>query len=162
MRRVPNNGPITTEKLSHALSGRFDVVREIGRGRTATAFKAEEHATARHVAIKVLRTEAAAGLSAPRFLRELSVVKQLDHPQVLPILECGEAGGVTYWITPMFDGESLRERLQRPSPIPIDVALIIAHDVACALGHAHRFGYRNGRSTRKITPSELELETSGS
>ena len=98
-------------RLQSALADRYTIERELGRGGMATVYLAEDLRHDRKVALKVLRPELAATLGAERFLREIQIAAQLQHPHILPLLDSGEAGGLLYYVMPYVEGESLRERL---------------------------------------------------
>jgi tetratricopeptide (TPR) repeat protein len=128
------------EHLRNALGDRYTVERELGRGGMATVFLAHDRKHERPVAIKVLGHDVAAQLGAERFLREIKTAAQLNHPNVLPLYDSGEAGGLLYYVMPFVDGGSLRDRLQREGQLPIESALTIAREVAEALHYAHGLG----------------------
>jgi serine/threonine-protein kinase len=128
--------PLLT-RLHTALAGRFAVEREVGRGGMATVLLAHDVKHDRPVALKVFRPEVAAALGAERFLREIRVTAGLNHPHILPLLDSGEAGGCLFYVMPYVEGESLRGRLDREGPLPVDDALRIAREVADALAYAH-------------------------
>ena len=65
----------------------------------------------REVAVKVLDPEIATAVGAERFLREIRITAQLQHPHIVPLLESGEAAGLLYSVMPYIEGESLRDRL---------------------------------------------------
>jgi tetratricopeptide (TPR) repeat protein len=128
------------ERLRNALSDRYAVERELGHGGMATVFLAHDRKHERPVAIKVLGHDVAEQLGAERFLREIKTAAQLNHPNVLPLYDSGEADGLLYYVMPFVDGGSLRDRLDREGPLPIEAALRIAQEVAEALDHAHGLG----------------------
>ncbi len=141
------------ERLNAALAGRYVVVREIGRGATATVFLAQDLKHHRHVAVKVLRPEVATALGGERFLREIEIAANLTHPNILPIHDSGDAGGAAYYVTPYLEGESLRDRLGREGPLELTLALRITHEVGDALGYAHARGLIH----RDIKPGNILL-----
>src|ERR1043166_6728224 len=124
--------------LSAALSGRYAVEREIGAGGIATAFLARDLKHDRRVALKVLNPELGAVLGVERFLSEIRVTANLQHPNLLPLFDSGEADGLLFYVMPYVDGESLRARLDREKQLPLGSALHIATAVANALDYAHR------------------------
>jgi hypothetical protein len=126
--------------LKAALAGRYAIERELGSGGMATVWLARDLRYDRGVAVKVLRPDLSAALGADRFLREIRITAQLNHPHVLPLLDSGEADGLLYYVMPFVAGGSLRERLAPGRPLPLDVALHVATHVAAALDHAHRHG----------------------
>jgi len=140
--------------LNAALVGRYRIEHELGKGGMATVYMAEDLKHRRHVALKVLRPELAAALGAERFLREIETTANLRHPHVLPLYDSGAAGGFLYYVMPVVEGESLRERLDREKQLPVDDALAIAREVADALGHAHAHGIVH----RDVKPENILLD----
>ncbi len=138
--------------LADALHDRYRIERELGQGGMAIVYLAEDVKHQRQVAVKVLRPELAALLGLDRFLREISLTAKLQHPHILPLFDSGvvplphevakglEGGGSPYYVMPYIPGESLRQRLERGGPLPIDEALSIVRQIAEALDYAHRQG----------------------
>jgi tetratricopeptide (TPR) repeat protein len=108
----------------------------------------------RRVAIKVLRPELIAALGRDRFLREVTTTANLRHPHILPLFDSGEAGEFLFYVMPLVEGESLRDRLAREKQLPVDDALRIAREAADALDHAHAHGLIH----RDIKPANILLE----
>jgi TolB-like protein len=140
-------------RLRAALAGRYDVLRELGRGGMALVFLARDMKHDRPVAIKVLRPDLAAAIGAERFLREIEIAARLQHPHILPLYDSGEAGDLLYYVMPYVEGESLRDRLKREGPLPLADALAVARDVAAALTYAHARGVVH----RDIKPENILL-----
>jgi TolB-like protein len=107
----------------------------------------------RPVALKVLRAELAAAVGAERFLREIRIAAALQHPNILPLHDSGDAGGILYYVMPYVEGESLRDRLTREGPLPLADALAIAAETADALGYAHSHGVVH----RDVKPENILL-----
>jgi serine/threonine-protein kinase len=105
------------------------------------------------VALKVLRPELAAILGGERFLKEIRLTANLQHPHILGLHDSGEADGLVYYVMPYVDGESLRQRLAREHQLPVEDALRIATEVAGALDYAHRHGVIH----RDIKPENILL-----
>src|SRR6184192_3364712 len=103
----------------------------------ATVYLAQDLKHRRLVAIKVLKPELAAALGPERFLREIELAARLTHPHILPLHDSGQAGGSLYYVMPYIEGESLRDRLEREGPLPLEEALRITREVASALTYAH-------------------------
>jgi hypothetical protein len=122
------------------LSGRYEIEREIGRGGMATVYLARDVRHARHVALKVLNPDLGAVLGAERFLAEIRVTANLQHPNLLPLFDSGEVDGQLFYVMPYIEGESLRHKLEREKQLPIDEAVHIGIAVADALDYAHRHG----------------------
>ncbi len=145
--------PDFLERLKSSLADRYTIEREIGSGGMATVYLAEDLKHHRKVAVKVLRPELAAVIGADRFLSEIRVTANLQHPHILPLHDSGEADSFLYYVMPYVEGESLRESLDRERQIPIDDALRITNQVADALGSAHRQGVVH----RDIKPENILL-----
>ena len=127
-------------QLNAALAGRYDVEREAGAGGMATVYLARDVRHDRRVALKVLKPELGAVLGVERFLAEIKVTANLQHPNLLPLFDSGEANGLLFYVMPFVEGESLRARLDREKQLPVDEAVRIASSVAGALDYAHRHG----------------------
>jgi hypothetical protein len=140
--------------LRAALAGRYDIERELGEGGMAVVYLARDLKHDRPVALKILRPDVAVGLGVERFVREIRVVAQLQHPHILPLFDSGEADGLPYFVTPYIEGESLHDRLVRDRQLPLGEALSIARQVAGALAYAHSRGIVH----RDIKPANILLE----
>ncbi|MCH7491783.1 MAG: protein kinase, partial [Gemmatimonadetes bacterium] len=88
----------TLDRLRTALADRYAIDRELGAGGMATVYLAEDLKHHRKVAVKVLRPELAAAIGAERFLREIEVAAQLNHPHILALYDSGEADGYLYYV----------------------------------------------------------------
>ena len=141
-------------KLNEALVGRYIIEREVGRGGMATVYLARDARHQRQVAIKVLDPELGAVLGAERFLGEIRVTANLQHPNLLPLFDSGEAAGRLFYVMPFVDGESLRARLDREQQLLVEEALRIAIAVANALEHAHARGVIH----RDLKPENILLQ----
>src|SRR5512145_1474823 len=124
-------------QLTSGLSDRYAIEGEIGRGGMATVYLARDVKHERRVALKVLNPELGAVLGTERFLAEIKVTANLQHPNLLPLFDSGEADGLLFYVMPFVEGESLRARLDREKQLPIDEAIRIAVAVANALDYAH-------------------------
>jgi len=102
----------------------------------ATVYLARDLKHERHVAVKVLRPELAAALGSERFLREIRVTANLQHPHILPLYDSGEADGFLCYVMPFVEGESLRDCLNRQTQLAVDDALRITEQVADRLDGA--------------------------
>jgi hypothetical protein len=129
-----------TERLAAALGDRYTIVREIGRGGMATVYLAQDLRHDRPVALKVLGGDVSAAVGPERFLREIKITAQLNHPHILPLLDSGDADGLLFYVMPYVAGESLRGLLTRQGRLSLDEAVHIAKQMADALDHAHRKG----------------------
>jgi len=119
----------------------------------ATVYLAHDLRHNRQVALKVLKPELAAVLGAQRFLQEIQVTANLQHPHILPLYDSGSADGVLFYVMPLVQGKSLRDRLDREKLLPVDETIRITRQVAGALDFAHRQGIIH----RDIKPENILL-----
>jgi len=141
------------ERLASALADRYRIERELGAGGMATVYLAEDVRHRRKVAIKVLHPELSAVLGPDRFLKEIELTANLQHPHILPLFDSGTVDGLLYYVMPFVEGETLRSRLTREHQFPIVEAVRIATDVAGALEYAHKRGVVH----RDIKPENILL-----
>ncbi len=140
-------------ELNAALPDHYVIDRELGRGGMALVYLARDMRHERFVALKTLRPEIAIALGRERFLREIKLAARLQHPNILPVYDSGDAGGTLYYVMPYVEGESLRDRLDREPQLPVDDALQIAREVAEALAYAHEHDVVH----RDIKPENIML-----
>ena len=140
-------------RLQSALADRYRLDREVGAGGMATVYLAQDVRHDRKVALKVLRPELAAVIGAERFLAEIKLTANLQHPHILPLFDSGEADSYLFYVMPFIAGETLRDRLTRDKQLPVAEAIRIATEVASALDYAHRHGVVH----RDIKPENILL-----
>jgi eukaryotic-like serine/threonine-protein kinase len=114
------------DALRDALSDRYRLTRELGRGGMATVYLAQDLRHDRPVALKVVHPELARTLGPDRFLREIKLAARLQHPHILSVHDSGEAAGNLWFTMPFVEGESLRDRLEREKQLPLEDAVQIA------------------------------------
>ena len=122
------------------LAGRYDLEREIGAGGMATVYLARDVRHDRRVALKVLKPDLGALLGVQRFLAEIKVTANLQHPNLLPLFDSGEAAGCLYYVMPYVEGESLRALLTRAGAVPLAAAVPMLGELSDALAYAHARG----------------------
>ena len=141
------------DRLRTTLADRYTFDREVGRGGMATVYRAQDQKHHRPVAIKVLHPYLAVNLGPERFLREIQIAAQLQHPHIVPLYDSGQAGDLLYYVMPYVEGESLRQRLEREQRLPVDDAVYLGRAVLAALDYAHRHGVVH----RDIKPENVML-----
>lgn len=143
----------SVDDLNAALAGRYRVERALGEGGMASVYLADDLRHARMVALKVLEPSVAAIVGGARFLAEIKTTASLQHPHILPLFDSGEAEGLLYYVMPVVEGESLKDRLDREGQLPVADAVEIATQVADALAYAHQRGVVH----RDIKPANILL-----
>jgi serine/threonine-protein kinase len=141
------------QPLANALRDRYVLEKELGRGGMATVYLARDLRHRRPVAVKVLHPELSAVLGSERFLKEIELTANLQHPHILPLFDSGDANGLLYYVMPYVQGESLRARLVRERQLPVIDAVRIAGETAQALAYAHKQGVVH----RDIKPENILL-----
>ncbi|MDB4909133.1 MAG: permease [Gemmatimonadetes bacterium] len=133
------SAPATPQEVEFrsAISHLYQIERELAQGGMGTVYVARDLAHGRLVAIKVMSPEAVCGIGADAFLREISLVARLQHPNILPLFASGVVAGHPYFVMPWIREGSLRDRLRRDTRLLPGVATAITRGVAAALGHAH-------------------------
>jgi serine/threonine protein kinase len=139
--------------LRAALADRYSIERELGRGGMALVYLADDLKHDRKVAVKVLRPELSVTIGTERFLREIKIIAGLTHPNILPLHDSGSAGKHLYYVMPFIEGDSLRDRLNSQTRLPIAEAIRIAAELADALQVAHEQGIIH----RDIKPENILL-----
>ena len=144
---------IVLERLTAALADRYRIERELGAGGMATVYLAQDLKHDRAVAIKVMRPEVSADLAADRFLLEIRTSASLQHPHIVPVFDSGAADDQYYFVMPLIEGDSLRDRLDREGPLPVAEAVRLIREVAGALEYAHTQGILH----RDLKPENIML-----
>jgi eukaryotic-like serine/threonine-protein kinase len=131
--------------LGTLLGGRYRLDAQIGRGGMSTVYRAFDVVLERPVAIKLMHRETAAdSAQLERFRREARSVAQLNHPQIVTVIDAGEESsqdaettGSPYIVLEYIDGETLKDLIRREGPLEITQAIAYAIEIARALGAAH-------------------------
>ncbi len=127
-----------TQRLSSAIADRYKIERHLGQGGMATVYLAHDVKHDRKVALKVLRPELAAVIGAERFLQEIKVTANLQHPNILALYDSGEADTFLYYVMPFVEGDTLRDKLDREKQLSVEDSVELTRSVAAALDYAHR------------------------
>jgi serine/threonine protein kinase len=138
--------------INTTLAGRYTAEREVGKGATARIYQAR-NAAGRTVALKVLRPELLVSVEADRFVREISLASQLNHPNIARLLDSGSVEWVVFYAMELVEGPTLRERLDAGPPLTEAETVSIAADLLAALEHAHGHGVVH----RDVKPDNVVL-----
>jgi len=136
------------------LVGRFELLRELGRGGFGVVFEARDRELGRLVALKSIRQGRREGAPAREasLRREAEAVASLHHPNIVTLYDFGRAASGPYLVLELLQGEPLSRRMER-GPLPLEEALEVAVDVARALVHAHARGVLH----RDLKPGNVAL-----
>jgi serine/threonine protein kinase len=133
--------------------GPYEIIEELGRGGTARVYRAYQESMNRYVAIKVLINPAEDRLGfVQRFEREVEVVAQLNHPNIVAVYDAGEVEELIYLVMQCVNGGTFRQRLGQP--MPTDEACAAMIQMAQALHHAHTRGVVH----RDVKPSNMLID----
>lgn len=144
--------------VGEVIAGRYELEELVANGGMARVFKAHDTALERHVALKILQARFGEDDEhVARFRREARVVAQLSHPNVVPVLDRGEADGHQYIVLEYVEGETLKAFVERTGPLPTRRALEIGLEIADGLAYAHH----NGLVHRDVKPQNVLLTRDG-
>ena len=129
----------------------YTILSPIGAGGMGRVYLAHDTKHDRRVAIKVLAPHFERVVGPQRFLREIRITAGLTHPRIVPLYDSGEVNGQLFYAMSYVDGESLRQRLDRETMLPVAQALEWGAEVAEGLAFAHAHGVVH----RDIKPENL-------
>jgi hypothetical protein len=138
--------------------GGYRLLRELGAGGMGAVYEAEETASGRRVALKVIGSEYAASPDAvERFRQEGRLASMLSHPRCVFVLAVDEEAGRPYIVMELMPGDTLKDLVDRKGPLPVELALARILDVIEGLQEAHRLEIIH----RDVKPSNCFLEADG-
>ena len=124
----------------------------------SSVYKAHDQLLERNVALKVLHPHYGDDAEyVERFRREARAVAQLSHPNIVTVIDRGEADGHQFIVFELIDGENLKELVERTGPLPVRRAVELALAVAEGLAFAHEHGLVH----RDVKPQNVLLNGDG-
>jgi serine/threonine protein kinase len=137
--------------------GRFEIIRELGRGAQSVVYLARDPHLQREVAIKTLHFLRADQKQNAVLLSEARMVSQLRHPNIVPIFEAGEQDGDLYLVFEYVPGKNLADYLKISGGLTPVKAIAILHPILDAIAHAHAAGLIH----RDLKPSNILINEDG-
>jgi eukaryotic-like serine/threonine-protein kinase len=141
-------------RLYAALGDRYHIERTLGEGGLSTVYLARDLKHGRDVAVKVLRSEVGAAVGPERFNREMETAATLSHPNILPIFDWGDAGGMLFGVMPSARGYTLRDVIESAGQLSVEESIRICAEIAGALDYAHGRGVLH----RDVKPQNVILD----
>jgi len=136
----------------------YEVANRLGTGGMGEVFRALRKSDGHPVAIKIIKPAVAHDSAATkRFLREIRILGQLQHPSIVPLLESGQAGDQLYFVMELVDGVSLDRWVKTQPPLSAATAVALIRPVLTALLYAHSMGYVH----RDVKPANILVSTAG-
>ncbi len=148
---------LASSLIGTVLSGRYRLESKLGSGGMSTVYLARDITLERWVAAKVMHREMSDQPDQiERFRREARAVAQLSHPNVVSVIDAGEDGGHPYIVFEYVDGETLKQRIERVGPLPVDEATAYAIEIGRGLAAAHsrRLVHRDVKPQNVLIDSE--------
>src|SRR5262245_59113925 len=136
---------------------RYELLDEIGGGGMGTVYRGRDRQTANEVAVKRLRAGVVDATSVERFRRSGALLRRLNHPNIVQLLDAYESRGEHFLVMEYVAGGSLRQELDRVASLPLRRVLSIAIEVADALARAHHLGVIH----RDIKPANILIAGDG-
>ncbi len=144
--------------LGETIAGRYELEELVGHGGMSSVYKARDSLLERNVALKILHEQYNADEEfVERFKREARSVAQLQHPNIVTVIDRGEEGRRQYIVFEYVDGENLKELVVRKGRLDVREALEIALEVARGLAFAHEHGVVH----RDVKPQNVLLNGDG-
>ncbi|MFM8633212.1 MAG: serine/threonine-protein kinase [Planctomycetia bacterium] len=137
--------------------GQYRILDEIGRGGMGQVFKAEHGIMKRVVAVKVLPHSKMNAHTEAAFQREIRMLAELDHENIVRALDAGYDGNVHYLVTEYIAGRDLRRQVERHGPLDLQRAALVIAQAARGLAYAHRRGFVH----RDVKPGNLLVTRDG-
>jgi serine/threonine-protein kinase len=144
--------------IGQLLAGRYELQDVAGSGGMSSVYRARDTVLERTVAIKILHEHFSDDPEyVERFRREARALAQLNHPNIVTVIDRGEFEGRQFIVFEHVEGENLKELIDRESRLPVDQALALVHQVARGLAFAHDHGVVH----RDVKPHNVLIDVDG-
>ena len=145
-------------KIGQLVANRYEIEGVLGMGGMSTVFRARDNVLGRRVALKVLHEQHSHDAEyVERFRREARAIARLSHPNIVTVIDRGEFDGSQYIVFEYVSGANLKELLEREGPLPVELALALAHQAARGLAFAHQHGVVH----RDVKPQNVLVDENG-
>ena len=136
------------------VADRYELEQLVGSGGMSSVFRARDRVLERTVALKVLHERLTTHQDVlDRFAREARLVAGLSHHNIVAVIDRGDEGGSPFIVFEYVAGENLKQLVGRDGPLPVDQALELGVEIACALAFAHEKGFVH----RDVKPQNVLL-----
>ena len=144
--------------IGQLLAGRYELQDVAGSGGMSRVYRARDTVLERAVAIKILHDHYSDDAAyVERFRREARALAQLNHPNIVTVIDRGEYEGRQFIVFEHVEGENLKELIDREGQLPVDQALALVHQVARGLAFAHEHGVVH----RDVKPHNVLIDADG-
>lgn len=138
--------------------GRFEVQKVLGKGSQGVVYLARDPRLDRLVAIKTIRVSSAdLARQQELLMREAKLVSRMQHPNIIPLYEAGEDGGLLYLVFEYVNGSSLADKIKKDGPFPVREAIDLIMQILSGIGNAHDQGVIH----RDLSPSNIMIDKNG-
>ena len=144
--------------VGEVLADRYELEELVGAGGMSSVYRAHDRMLDRKVALKVLHQQYAEDDEyVERFRREARAVAALSHPNIVTVIDRGEADGRPFIVFEYVDGANLKQLIERRGPAPVEYALELGIQIARGLSFAHQQGLVH----RDVKPQNVLLNGDG-
>src|SRR5262245_47590907 len=144
--------------VGEVIAGRYELEELVGVGGMSNVYRAHDRLLERMVALKLLHDRYSTDEEyVERFRREARSAARLSHPGIVTVIDRGEQDGQQFIVFEHVPGETLKQRIEREGPLPVDVAL----ELALQIGRALSFAHERGLIHRDVKPQNVLLNGDG-
>ena len=140
--------------VGEVIADRYELEELVGKGGMSSVYRAHDRLLERKVAIKILHEHYTADADyVERFRREARAAAKLSHPNIVTVIDRGEADGRQFIVFEYVDGKNLKQLVEEQGRLPVRTALELAIEAGRALAFAHA----NGLVHRDVKPQNVLL-----